>query len=151
MKKMLILACFLAICSCNNKNNSTEGFNDDEHASLEGAWELISYFNYKSDGQVDTILCSKKNKQIKMYSNTKVMWSRKRVSDSLDWFGYGSYTVKDTLLTEVLMYGSKTMDAIIKENKAFTYKIVIGEDTFSQIEMDSLAAPIYAENYMRIE
>lgn len=151
MKTTLLLSCLLLFYSCNKNNKNTDDFDANEHASLEGAWELSSYLNYKGNGQVDTILSSKENKQIKMYSDTKVMWSRKRVSDSLDWFGYGEYTVRDSLLTEVLNYGSKTMDAIIKENKAFTYKIVIGEDSFSQIQIDSLGVPIYAENYVRIE
>ncbi len=153
MKPIILFFCIALIFSCkndSNNENSDAGF-DTETTSLQGAWKLVSYLNYKENGDIDTILSSLENKQIKMYSDTKVMWSRERASDTLDWFGYGDYTIKDSILTEILDFGSKTMNAIIKDKKEFVYKIIISEDHFSQIQTDSLGAPIYAENYIKLE
>ena len=61
-----------------------------ETATLQGAWELVSYYTYRENGEIDTILSSKENHQIKIYSDSKVMWGRERTSDTLDWFGYGN-------------------------------------------------------------
>lgn len=132
MKKIMFFTCIAFIFSCrkdpNNKNNDSNLFS--KKASLQGAWELISYLNYKENGNIDTIISSKNNKQIKIYSDTKVMWSRLRASDSLDWFGYGDYIIHNDTLSEILDFGSKSMNNIIKEKKAFLYKIVLGKRFF---------------------
>ncbi|WP_242135663.1 hypothetical protein [Aestuariivivens marinum] len=156
MKNYFFILFILLLFSC-KENSNTESTNDNSEVSYEkplsmqGAWELISYFNYRSDGSIDTIKSSNTLKQIKMYSPTKVMWSRLRVSDSLDWFGYGDYTANDSVLTEVLDYGSKAMNNIIKENKEFTFKLILEENKFSQISLDEQGNPMFAENYKRIE
>ncbi|WP_242085250.1 hypothetical protein [Aestuariivivens sediminis] len=156
MKKYVFTLCLVLIFSCKNNSNSTANddnsleTHEDSH-SLQGAWELVSYFNYRSDGTIDTIKSSNALKQIKMYSPTKVMWSRLRVSDSIDWFGYGDYTANDSVLTEILDYGSKAMNNVIKENKEFEFRLILGEDKFSQIQLDEQGNPMFAENYRRIE
>jgi len=156
MKNLLLIICIALIFSCNdnskvNKEEENTLKTENEVATLKGAWKLVSYINYGENGKVDTILSSSTNKQIKMYSHTKVMWSRTRISDSIDWFGYGEYTIKDGLLTEVLDYGSKSMNEVIKERTEFVFNVNIGENEFTQIEIDSLGLPIFAENYIRLE
>ncbi|WP_223549096.1 hypothetical protein [Aestuariivivens sp. NBU2969] len=156
MKNYFFILFILLLFSC-KENSNTDSTNhnsevsNEKPLSMQGAWELISYFNYRSDGSIDTIKSSNTLKQIKMYSPTKVMWSRLRVSDSLDWFGYGDYTANDSVLTEVLDYGSKAMNNIIKENKEFTFKLILEENKFSQISLDEQGNPMFAENYKRIE
>jgi len=153
MKPILLFICIAFIFSCkkdsNNENKDTP-FNS-EIASLQGAWKLVSFYNYRENGEIDTILSSKDNQQIKIFSDSKVMWGRERTSDTLDWFGYGDYAIKNDSLIEVLEFGSKAMNNIIKNNREFIFKIVIGEDTFSQIQIDSLGTLIYAENYIKLE
>lgn len=156
MKNYLIILCTILTFSCKDNPNATSKneaspLTNEKAPSLQGAWELISYFNYKNDGAIDTIKSSNVLKQIKMYSPTKVMWSRLRVSDSLDWFGYGDYTANDSVLTEVLDYGSKAMNNIIKENKEFVFKLILEKNKFSQITLDEMGNPMFAENYKRIE
>ncbi|MBJ6369840.1 hypothetical protein [Snuella sedimenti] len=155
MKPLLFLLCITLSFSCKNESKPvteiSETITPEETPTIEGAWELVSYLNYRSDGAVDTIKTSNTNKQVKMYSASKVMWTRLRVSDSLDWFGYGDYTVKDGLLTEVLDYGSKAMNNVIKEQKEFVFNIVLEKNKFSQIQVDDEGTPLYAENYIRIE
>ncbi len=156
MKNLLLIICIALIFSCNdNSNVETLDKIDSKIASeintLEGAWKLVSYLNFGEDGRVDTIPSSNTNKQIKMYSATKVMWSRTRISDSIDWFAYGNYKIKNGVLTEVLEYGSKSMNEVIKERTEFVFNVSINENKFSQIELDSLGHPILAENYIRLE
>ena len=156
MKNLLLIICIALIFSCkDNSKVDTVDKNALETASdfhtLEGAWELVSYLNFGEDGSVDTIPSSSTNKQIKMYSPTKVMWSRTRLSDSIDWFAYGDYNVKNGILTEILDYGSKSMNEIIKDKTEFSFNLNISENEFSQVELDSAGHPILAENYIRIE
>jgi len=156
MKNLLLIICIALIFSCkDNSNVETLDKIDPQIASeintLEGAWKLVSYLNFGEDGRVDTIPSSNTNKQIKMYSATKVMWSRTRISDSIDWFAYGDYNVKNGVLTEVLEYGSKSMNEVIKDRTEFSFNVNINENKFSQIELDSLGHPILAENYIRLE
>jgi hypothetical protein len=155
MKTVLLLLSLTFLVSC--KKNSETNMNETNMAAstqeltMKGAWKLISYYNYTDNKISDTIKASETNKQIKMYTDTKVMWSRFRDSDSLDWFAYGEYFIGDNALTEVLDYGSKSMNDAINEQKKFTFKLELDEDKFSQIQMDEEGNPIYAENYMRIE
>ena len=147
---LFVLLALLTSCKDMNKTTEDETLMTDE-PTLEGAWELVSFLNYDSDGAADTINSSNDYKQMKMYSKSKIMWSRLRAGDSLDWFGVGNYTFKDGILTEVLDYGSKAMNNRIKDNSHFQFEIEITDTTFTQIEVDSLGHRIYAETYKRIE
>ncbi len=148
MKTIVFILCSFLVFSCNKK---IEEVTPPEKPNLKGAWELVSFLNYNEDGSADTIKSSNDYRQIKMYSETKIMWSRLRAWDSLDWFGVGDYTFKDSVLTEFLDYGSKAMASRINEKKPFVFRILIDEKNFTQIETDSLGHPIIAEIYKRIE
>ncbi|MGZ0014699.1 hypothetical protein [Yeosuana sp. AK3] len=155
MKTLLLLLSFTFIFSC--KNNSETKFDENEmnastkELTMKGTWKQISFYNYADNLVIDTIMASDSNKQIKMYSDTKVMWSRFRDSDTLDWFGYGDYKIGDGILTEIIDYGSKAMNEAIKKERKFTFKLILDEDKFSQIQFDEDGNLIYAENYERIE
>lgn len=124
-----------------------------ENKSLIGVWELISRYNYRNNTIVDTFYIAESYKQIKIYSDTKVMWSRKRPADSTEWFGYGSYVVNDAgdRLTEVLDYGSIMMSKIIEEQKEFVFELGLNKNSFIQIELDEDGNRVISENYIRIE
>jgi len=147
-----ILLAFLFPCNINAQNdmkNTNDSLSDD--LTLEGVWELVSFYNYGNDSKIDTIMSSKSYRQIKMYSKTKVMWSRFVESDSTDWFGYGTYTNTNTSLSEALDYGSKSMNPVISERESFNFDLILEKDKFTQIEMDEDGNPLIAENYIRIE
>ncbi|MBO6607101.1 MAG: hypothetical protein JJ905_11690 [Psychroserpens sp.] len=118
---------------------------------LEGAWELIGYHNYADNKVIDSFNTSPGYRQVKMYTPTKVMWSKYTPADSSEWFGYGSYRINGNELTEILEYGSQRMSEIIEEKKEFKHELIINGDTFSQIEIDEEGNMLYAENYKRIE
>ena len=157
MKKLLYLTliALLTLTSCNDNgkqsNSDTEATENNQEYTLEGAWEIDSYINYRGDGLVDTIYSSNDIKQMKMFSKTKVMWSKLRAFDSGDWFGVGDYTYEEGILTEVLEYGSRPMRKRVASKEPFDFDIIIDEDTFTQIEVDSSGQPIYAETYHRVK
>ncbi|WP_370478546.1 hypothetical protein [Tamlana flava] len=149
---VLVLSLFFIGCKNDAKSTTPEVMDElTEVHSLEGAWELVSFLNYRDDGQVDSIKSSNDFKQMKMFSETKIMWSRLRTWDSLDWFGVGDYTYKDGILTENLEYGSKAMMERINADKAWDWEITIDENSFTQITRDSLGQPVYAEIYNRVK
>ncbi|WP_204346492.1 hypothetical protein [Psychroserpens algicola] len=154
---MSLLLIMLLIFSCNSKTEKKPDESTVElskvttKTQLEGAWELVGYYNYMDNKVTDSFSTSIGYRQVKMYTPTKVMWSKHIPRDSTEWFGYGSYTVDGNELTEILEYGSEMMSKIIEEKKEFKHELIINGDSFSQIEIDEDGNRIYAENYKRIE
>ncbi|WP_033956363.1 hypothetical protein [Psychroserpens jangbogonensis] len=159
MKALIYMFCIaLVLVSCKTETTTEEVKNDVNNIievetidSLEGTWELIGFYNYNNNKIKDSFNTSEGYRQVKMYTSSKVMWSKNVPTDSTEWFGYGSYSLSDNTLTEVLDYGSEMMSKIIQEKKEFIYEIDLTENTFSQIEIDEEGNRIYSENYKRIE
>jgi len=141
------------LCSCDNvkKTDKEKDMSQKSEKALEGAWELIGYYNYANNVVIDSFDTSEGYRQVKMYTPTKVMWSKSIPSDSSEWFGYGSYNLEGSELIEVLDYGSEMMSKIIQEKKEFKYETIITENSFRQIELDEDGNKVYSENYKRIE
>ena len=135
---------FLAINQENNKPNS-------ELYNLEGVWELQHQFMYQDNHIADTLLNQNGYRQIKMYSQGKVMWTRYDPKDSNEWFGYGTYTIKDGILEERLEYASGSMMKILDTTKVFTFELIVGPDSYQQIDLDENGHYYHAENYKRIK
>lgn len=151
-----LVTLFLLGTSCKNEHqdraeSSTSDIEKKEQLSLVGTWELTSFYNYIDNEIADTIPLREGNKQMKIYTPTRVMWSKRIASEPVDWFGYGRYSHTDSTLTEVLDYGSITMNEIIKQRKEFVFNLILDKDRFTQIELDDEGNIIYAENYIRIE
>lgn len=119
--------------------------------SLQGVWELVSRYSYDNNTVIDTVENTNGYRQIKMYNNDKVMWTRFVPKDSVEWFGYGSYYITDSSLVERLEYGSESMMKIIDTMRVFSFKLEIDKDTFSQITVDNDGNFLFSENYKRIE
>ncbi|MEZ4803405.1 MAG: hypothetical protein R2797_11590 [Gelidibacter sp.] len=149
----LIIFVFLLSCNSdsNKKSNNTTMEAEKKAMTLEGAWELTSFYNYVDNKVADSFKTREGYRQVKIYTPTKVMWSKQVPSDSTEWFGYGNYRVEDENLIEVLDYGSKMMSKIIQERKEFIYELLLEQNRFSQIEIDENGNRIYSENYKRIE
>lgn len=151
MKNSLIfLTIIFTLFSCNDTKNNMQASAEDM-LTLEGTWELMSYYNYKDNVVTDSFNKNVGYRQIKMYTPTKVMWSRKVPTDSTEWFGYGSYKFDDSTLTEVLDYGSTMMNQVIEERMEFSFELLLEKDNFTQIELDDEGNRIYSENFIRIE
>ena len=108
-------------------------------------------YKYQDNVVVDSFENNTLSRQIKMYTDTKVMWCKLLKTDSIEFFGYGSYTYDDEVLTEILEFGSAFMNEVIEEQQEFVFQFIIGPDRFEQIEIDEDGNRIYSENYVRIE
>lgn len=149
MKNLIILligmSSFLAITQ-EKKTAAAEPYN------LEGVWELQHQFLYNENNQIsDTILNQNGYRQIKMYSKGKVMWTRFDPKDSNEWFGYGTYTIKDGVLEERLEYASGPMMKIVDTTQVFKFDLVMGKNSYQQIDVDVDGHYILAENYNKIK
>lgn len=159
MKIKLIALIFVLLSSSACKKNAKSDHSIDETTiesdaspnSLKGTWELTGFYNYQDNVVVDSFSNNTLEKQIKMYSDTKVMWCKLKPKDSIEFFGYGSYTYGDGTLIEVLEFGSHFMNEVIAEKKEFKFHLELTENTFEQIELDEDGNRIYSENYKRIE
>lgn len=148
MKKITFIIISLVLATILISASTT---NTQEKNTLKGVWELQDQYMFKNNMVVDTIENFKDNRQVKMYTNTKVMWTRYNPKDSVEWFGYGNYVVKDDVLEERLEYGSYQMMKIIDTTKVFRFNLEMTENTFSQIALDEKGNKYYSENYIKIE
>lgn len=159
MKIKFIISCLVLvfISSCKDTANTE---NDNAEATeittakingLKGAWELKGFYNYQDNEVVDSFSNNTLSRQIKMYTDTKVMWCKLLKSDSIEFFGYGSYSYDDGVLTEVLEFGSAFMNDVIEDQQEFVFQFELHPDRFEQIEIDEDGNRIYSENYVRIE
>lgn len=150
---IILIFALLFLTSCKDKGKTDVEQNNEKKLSLIGTWELISRYNYIDNKVADSFGLGEGYRQVKMYSPTKVMWSRMRPADSSEWFGYGSYEINNAQdsLTEILDYGSTMMSRIIAEQKEFTFELLLKENSFIQIELDDDGNRVISENYIRIE
>ena len=119
--------------------------------SIEGTWELQSFYNYDGENVIDTIKKSDGYRQVKMYSKEKIMWTRYVPDEPNGRFGYGSYRVTGNSLIEVIEYGDDDMMKALDTMRNFTFELILKEDTFSQITVDSDGNRTFSENYKRID
>lgn len=119
--------------------------------TIEGTWELQSFYNFDGQNVIDTIEKSDGYRQVKMYSKGKIMWTRYVPDDPNGRFGYGSYRVTDNSLIEVIEYGDDDMMKALDTMRNFTFELILKEDTFSQITVDSDGNRTFSENYKRID
>ena len=145
---------FVTLISCNENekvNKDSEVIPKEKKLSLKGTWELKGFYNYKDNVVVDSFSNNTIARQIKMYSDSKVMWCKLLKTDSIEFFGYGSYKYDTGKLTEMLEFGSAFMNEVIAENKEFNFELELQPDSFQQIELDEDGNKIYSENYIRLE
>lgn len=119
--------------------------------SLEGVWELVNYYTYEDNEVIDSFPNTEGYRQVKMYKDGKVMWTRKVPQDSTQWYGYGRYITTDTSLVETLEYGSASMMRIIDTSRVFSFELQGDKDWFRQISINEEGNRTFSENYIRIK
>jgi hypothetical protein len=156
-KFILMVLILLSVTGCEDKQqNKSDALPDTTETtsdlrSLKGTWELTGFYNYNDNVVVDSFDMNPDFRQIKMYSDKKVMWCKHKSADSSDWFGYGTYVYDGDRLTEILDFGSTVMNEVIADKKEFIFELNLTEDHFEQIELDEEGNRIYSENYRRVE
>ena len=119
--------------------------------SLEGTWELQSFYNYAEENIQDTVDLAAGYRQGKMYYNGRVMWSRTDPNDTIGRFGYGSYRITTDELIEVIEYGDHYMMEALDTIRQFSFELKIDGDTYSQITLDEEGSRTFSENYKRVK
>ncbi|MGP1990423.1 hypothetical protein D9V96_000880 [Zobellia laminariae] len=148
MKKIITLICISFLLISATKYEAPE---TPYHPTIEGTWELVSHYNYADGVPTDTLLAADGYRQIKMYYNGKVMWTRYVPNDSVEWFGYGSYETTDSTLTEKLEYMSASMRKITNSDMKWDMELELDKNSFSQIFTDEEGNRINSENYKRLD
>ena len=118
--------------------------------TLEGVWELQHYYNYADDEVTDTLYLTD-IRQIKMFSENKIVWIKQMPRDSTDMFGYGSYVIENDSLVENLEFGSNFMMSVIDTLSRFSFELQLEKDSYSQITVDPEIGRVFSENYKRVE
>ena len=147
--KTLMMICFYVMGAT---LITSDGWNKEEPVmTLEGVWELENQQMYEN-GMLSEMLPNENGyRQVKIYSKGKVMWTRNDPSDSNEWFGYGTYTVADGFLEERLEYASGPMMNIVDTTQIFRFELVMGANSYQQIQLDEDGNRTEGESYMRIE
>lgn len=124
---------------------------EEESPNLEGTWEMTYYYMYENDEIVDTVVMNEGFRQVKMYDDGHVMWSRQVPTDSAQLFGYGTYMIDGNSFSENLEYGSHYMMGIMDSMRIFNWVLDISRSEYTQTEVNDNGQRIYAEHYTRIE
>ncbi len=153
----IIITAVFALNACTAPDSEREDMQagqevntDPEEASLEGTWEMQFYQLYENDEVVDTVTMNEGYRQVKMYSDGHVMWSRQQPLDSTQMFGYGTYMIDGNTFSENMEYGSHYMMDILDSMRIFNWVLDIGEDYYVQTEVNADGERVYSETYRRI-
>ncbi len=127
--------------------------------TIEGTWELQHFYNFDGEKVIDTVALAEGYRQVKMYYNGNIMWSRTTTDDSKDpdgndvigRFGYGTYKITDDELIETIEYGDVGMMRALDTMRVFTFELVLKDDYYSQISIDEDGSRTFSENYKRID
>ena len=149
MKKILGLLFIMLIFVAATEINSDP---PDTFQTIQGTWELVSFYNYDDGVNIsDTVPKAEGYRQVKMYYNGKVMWSRYVPNEPNGRFGYGSYFITEDELHETIIYGDAEMMKALDTLTEFIFELELGEDTYSQISVDEEGNRTFSENYKRID
>ena len=136
-----LLFVFIAAMDANNATKNT----------LEGVWELEHQYIWENNEIIDTLYNFDGYRQVKMYSQGKVMWTRYNPADSNEWFGYGTYDVKGDILEEQLEYASDAMMKIVDTVQVFRFQLEFLSDGYRQTSLDDEGNRYTSETYKRVE
>lgn len=121
--------------------------------SLDGTWELQSFYNYADDGQTisDTVPKAEGYRQVKIYHNGYIMWTRYVPDQPNGKFGYGTYRITQDRLIETIEYGDAGMMKALDTMRVFEFELQLEDNSYSQITLDEEGNRTFSENYKRID
>ncbi len=148
MKNIIRLVLLLAVVF--GISSSTTSTTDAMH-TMEGTWELQSFYNYEGQNISDTIPVAEGYRQIKMYYNGRVMWCRIDPRAPIGRFGYGTYQITEKQLIETIEFGDAEFMKALDTMRIFTFDLDLKDETYSQITIDENGFPTFSENYSRVD
>ena len=119
-----------------------------EAFSIEGVWELESFDYYESNDIVGSSVLWEGYRQIKIFQDGYIMWSRNVPKDSVQWYGFGTYELRGDTLIENLEYGSHELMKLYHPDHIFILNKAL--DIFRQIDFDQEGNYVFSENYRRL-
>jgi hypothetical protein len=146
MKKLFGWALLLLILV-----SATAPTSPDPMHSLQGTWELQSFYNYEDQNISDTVPVAEGYRQVKMYYDGKVMWARIDPRAPIGRFGYGTYEITDTELIETIEFGDAEFMKALDTMRIFRFDLIIKDNTYSQVSIDENGVPFFSENYLRVK
>lgn len=148
MKKIFGLVFLMLILVSATFINSNE---PDAMHTMEGTWELQSFYLFDGKNITDTVPIQDGYRQIKMYYNDKIMWSRTNPNDTIGRFGFGTYVITDNELIETIEYGDYQMMQALDTVRNFKFELWLTDKLYSQITVDEEGYRTTSENYKRID
>ncbi len=148
MKKIVGMVFLMLILLVGTATTTSEPHNMH---SIQGTWEQVSFYNYDEQEVTDTVYLPDGYRQVKMFYNGKIMWSRTNPNDTIGRFGFGSYRITDTELIETIEYGDYQMMQALDTLSVFRFELVLANGTYSQISVDEEGNRTFSENYKRID
>lgn len=123
----------------------------ENYHSIEGTWELVSFHNYDDGTNISSTEPKAEGyRQVKMFYNGKVMWSRYVPNEPKGRFGYGSYYITEDELHETIIYGDDEMMKALDTLTEFIFELDLENDRYSQINLDEEGNRTFSENYKRL-
>ena len=147
MKKLIGLVFLMLILISASEISTSE---PNTMHTMEGTWELESFYFYANNVVTDTVPIQEGYRQMKMYYDGKIMWSRTDPRDTIGRFGYGSYVITETELIETIEYGDYQMMMALDTIRKFTFELQLTDSHYSQISADDEGNRTFSENYKRI-
>lgn len=148
MRKLLGLVLLMVILTTSTAITTSK---PNTMHTIEGTWELQNFHSYDGENIIDTVPVQNGYRQVKMYYNGKVMWSRTDPNDTIGRFGFGSYRITDTELIETIEFGDYGMMRALDTLRNFTFELNLQDEFYSQITLDSDGGRTFSENYKRID
>ena len=133
MKKLIGLVFLMLILISASEISTSE---PNTMHTMEGTWELESFYFYANNVVTDTVPIQDGYRQMKMYYDGKIMWSRTDPRDTIGRFGFGSYVITETELIDTI--------------RNFTFELQLTDSHYSQISADDEGNRTFSENYKRI-
>jgi hypothetical protein len=117
---------------------------------IEGVWKQTHSYVLANG---DTVFSTDKNVEHKIYLDGYVMWTQDPASDSSEWHGFGTYTIKNDTVIEKLLSMSNGMKAQRGSKDGFILKIDYDENNFKQVIRSEYRDTIYQsiEVYKRLK
>lgn len=124
----------------------------ENYHTIEGTWELVSFHNYDDGVTISSTEPKAEGyRQVKMFYNGKVMWSRYVPNEPKGRFGYGSYYITEDELHETIIYGDNEMMKALDTLTEFIFELDLENDRYSQINLDEEGNRTFSENYKRLD
>jgi hypothetical protein len=117
----LVSAVFLIFVACNEITKPKDQIN--------GVWETTHVYVLANG---DTVYSSDTDVIHKIYLDGYVMWTANPASDSSEWYGYGTYKLKNDTIIENLLSMSLPMKAQTDSKGEFIIKFNYDENNFKQ-------------------